>query len=324
MKPRLVILEKDTYTEQLQSALEKHFHVLMVDSSVRQGTIDAISEYQPTAMFVGLGLMIDEPILTASDKLRWVVSPTTGLDHIDLNQANRLNVKVLTLRDLTNEISAVSSTAELSWGLVLALARRLTAAHQSVTEGIWNRTRFEGIELRGKTMGVVGLGRLGTYVAQYALGFGMRVLAVDTRSDTAFHAVECVGLNEMVCQSHVISLHVPFMPDTKHLVDRSLLEQMQPGTLLVNTSRGQIVDEAAVAEAIRGGALGGYGADVLSGETAWDSRVGTNPLTPLIDEGFNVIITPHIGGYTTEAIQHTRGLVVTEFLSRYGQDSRQS
>ena len=324
MKPRLVILEKDTYTEQLQSALEKHFHVLMVDSSVRQGTIDAISEYQPTAMFVGLGLMIDEPILTASDKLRWVVSPTTGLDHIDLNQANRLNVKVLTLRDLTNEISAVSSTAELSWGLVLALARRLTAAHQSVTEGIWNRTRFEGIELRGKTMGVVGLGRLGTYVAQYALGFGMRVLAVDTRSDTAFHAVECVGLNEMVCQSHVISLHVPFMPDTKHLVDRSLLEQMQPGTLLVNTSRGQIVDEAAVAEAIRGGALGGYGADVLSGETAWDSRVGANPLTPLIDEGFNVIITPHIGGYTTEAIQHTRGLVVTEFLSRYGQDSRQS
>jgi len=154
MKPRLVILERGTYTVLHRSALAKHFHVIMVDSSARQTAIDAINETQPKAMFVGLGVMIDEAILTASDKLRWVVSPTTGLDHIDLNQANRLNVKVLTLRDVINEISAVSSTAELSWGLVLALARRLTAAHQSVTEGIWDRTRFQGIELRGKTMGV--------------------------------------------------------------------------------------------------------------------------------------------------------------------------
>lgn len=324
MKPRLVLLEKGTYTEQHRSALEKQFEVLMVDTSSRQAAIDAINEHQPTAMFVGLGLMIDEAILAASHKLRWVVSPTTGLDHLDLIQANRLNVNVLTLRDVADEISAVSSTAELSWGLVLALARRLTAAHQSVTEGIWDRRQFEGTELRGKTMGVVGLGRLGTYVAQYALGFGMRVLTVDARSDVALPEVECVGLSEMVRQAHVISLHVPFAPDTEHLVDRSLLDRMQRGTLLVNTSRGQIVDEVAVAGAIREGALGGYGADVLSGESAWDSRVGTNPLTPLITEGFNVIITPHIGGYTTEAIQHTRGLIVREFLSRYGQESRQS
>lgn len=324
MKPRLVLLERGTYSEQHRSALEEEFEVVIPDTSTLRTTMEVIQQHQPAAIVVGLGLMIDEALLGASTNLRWVVSPTTGIDHIDLTQANRMNVRVLTLRDLTSEISTVSSTAELAWGLVLALARRLTAAHQSVIEGNWDRTQFEGVELRGKTIGVVGLGRLGSYVAQYALGFGMKVLAFDVRSGASLPAVECVGLSELVSQAHVISLHVPFAPDTEHLIDQSLLGQIKHKALLINTSRGQIVDESAVARAIRDGALGGYGADVLAGERAWGSRVEANPLTPLITEGFNVIITPHIGGYTTEAIQHTRGLIVREFLARYRQEQRRS
>ena len=323
MKPRLVILEIGTYSRQQLSSLEEEFEVVVLESSTRREALDAIQSHQPAAIVVGLNPIVDESVLNASVKLRWVVSPTTGVDHIDLTEANRLNVKVLTLRDVKSEIVAVSSTAELAWGLVLALARRLTAAHQSVADGIWNRSLFQGVELRGKTLGVIGLGRLGSYVAQYALGFGMKVLAVDSRSTAQLPAVECVGLNEMVGRANVISLHVPFAPDTENLVDRSLLERMRYGTLLVNTSRGQIVDEVAIAGAVREGLLGGYGADVLAGETAWASRVGANPLTPLITEGLNVIITPHIGGYTTDAIQYTRGLIVTEFLTRYRQEPRQ-
>lgn len=324
MKPRLVLLEVGAYSEPQLSSLTEMFEVVTIDIRHQHKAVELLQMHQPVAIFVGLGLLIDQAILDASANLRWVVSPTTGSDHIDLLHASRLNVKVVTLRDVTSEISAISSTAELAWGLVLALARRMTSAHQSVMSGIWDRTLFKGVELRGKTMGVVGLGRLGSFVAQYALSFGMKVLAVDVRPTATLPSVKCVEMSEMANKAHVISVHVPLSPKTEHLIDWPFLQQLQNGALLVNTSRGQIVDEVAVAMAIREGILGGYGTDVLAGERTWNGRLETNVITPLIAEGFNVIVTPHIGGYTTEAISQTRGQIVAVFLDRYRHELQQS
>jgi D-3-phosphoglycerate dehydrogenase len=261
-------------------------------------------------LMVRLGHRIDEALLSAAPRLRFIVSATTGLDHIDVAAATGRGIRVISLRDCADAIRDVSATAEHAWGLLLALARRSPAAIAHVADGGWDRNRFWGTQLRGKRLGIVGYGRIGAMVARYGAAFGMEVLACDTDDSRITAPASAVALDKLVEAADVISVHVTASAGNRHLIDRNLLEKLKPGALLINTSRGLVMDEAAVADALSSGRLAGVAIDVLEGEEK--NAVPSSALLACARRGLNVLITPHIGGATRESIATTERAVVSQ------------
>ena len=258
------------------------------------------------ALFTTLDDLIDSEVIASAKKLKIIVTPTTGLNHIDLSAAETRGIKVLSLRGEVDFLQQITATAELTWLLILALARRLVPATQAVKDGTWDRNLFVGGELNGKTIGIVGYGRLGKIVGQYASAFRMRVLANDIRPIQPESGVMPADLPTLLRESDIVSLHIPCNPQTHAFFDGSKFSQMKRGALFVNTSRGEIVDEMALAEALTSRQLGGAGLDVLGGETSlapdWLQK---HPVAALSGQHDNLVITPHIGGATRESMEKT-------------------
>lgn len=316
MKRQLLITEKDAYSSRDVERLSEVFEVHQVVPKSQLQMAAIIGELDPDVLMVGIGYGIGGAEVIKSKRLKLVISPTTGIDHLNIRELEDRGVQVITLRDMKDGFRGVSSTAELAWALVLALARRLVSAANAVSAGEWQRERFLGQQLRNKTLGIVGLGRLGGFVAQYGLAFGMQVVATDTDTTVQNPEVSLVTMKKLLPICDVISIHVPLDSTTQGMIGIEQIREMKKGVLVVNTSRGEVVDESAIASALRSGHLGGYGTDVISGDSGWAGLVQPNPITELMGDGFNVVATPHIGGYSHEAVRHTRQLVVDYVLSR--------
>lgn len=219
----------------------------------REGLVRALAaghrEGRPfTAIFARLGLGLDAEVFAAGGgAIRWIVTPTTGLSHIDVSEAEKLGIGILSLKGRTDFLKTIASTAELAWGLLLALIRTIPAAHADVLENRWRRDPFPGRELRGRTLGIVGLGRLGALMAGYARAFGMRVLACDLRdevfADPANAHVERRSLEPLLSECDIVSLHLPLEEGTRGILDARRIGLMKRGAVLVNTARGELLDE---------------------------------------------------------------------------------
>ncbi|MGI9120946.1 MAG: phosphoglycerate dehydrogenase [Acidimicrobiales bacterium] len=224
-----------------------------------------------------------------------------GLDNVDVVAATRRGVMVVNAPQ-----SNILSAAEYTLALLLAQARNIPQANAALKQGKWERTRWEGVELHGKALGVVGLGRIGTLVAQRALAFGMRLMAYDpfVAPDRARQlGIELVPtLEDLVSQVDFLSIHVSKTPETMGLVDADLLAKAKPGMRLVNTARGGIVDEQALADAVRSGHVASAGLDVFAAEPTTES--------PLFELD-HVTVTPHLGASTLEA-QDKAGVTIAE------------
>jgi len=261
---------------------------------------------------VRLQTRITGDVIASCPSLQAIITPTTGLDHIDLAAAEDHRIKVFCLRGETEFLNTITSTAEHTWALVLCLVRRIVPAHQGVCGNQWQQDQFRSFELSGKTLGIVGLGRLGTMVARYGLGFGMRVLFYDP-----FQTVYPAGANPMMsldallAASNVITVHVPLNADTTGLIGRRELELLPPRAYLVNTSRGRIVDEEALLAALESGRVAGAAVDVLADEQSVAS--GDHPMVRYARLHDNLIITPHIGGAAEDAIERTDMFVMRRF-----------
>ncbi|HXG40387.1 MAG TPA: phosphoglycerate dehydrogenase [Candidatus Limnocylindrales bacterium] len=247
-----------------------------------------IGEYD--ALIVRSQVEVDAELIDAARRLVVIGRAGVGVDNVDLDAATRAGITVVNA-PTGNTIAA----AEHTIALLLAVARRIPAADASVRRGEWARSAFTGVELRGKTIGIVGFGKIGQAVAHRARGLEMVVLASDpyvTAEQAAHHGVELVGLDELLARSDAVSLHVPLTRATRGLISRSAIERMKPGAILLNVARGGIVDEAAVAEALASGRLGGAGIDVFEVEPPVDSPLRHAP---------NTVLTPHLGASTAEA-----------------------
>jgi len=314
VKRQLLITEQGAYSERDLKRLSEIFDVHRVVPKTPAEMAAAVREFDPDVMLIGLGLSIGTKEVIGSRRLKLIVSPTTGADHLNVKALEQQGVQVVTLRDTKKDFRSVSSTAELAWALVLALSRRLVSAANAVSSGEWQRENFLGQQLRNKTLGIVGLGRLGGFVAQYGLAFGMQVVATDVDSTIQHPEVLLVTMKKLLPICDVISIHVPLNTTTQGMIGVAEIAEMKSGVLLVNTSRGEVVDESAIANALRSGHVGGYGTDVVSGDSGWAGCVHPNPITQLANDGLNVVTTPHIGGYTHEAVAYTRQLVVDYIL----------
>ena len=240
--------------------------------------------------------------IDASPRLRIIARHGVGFDNVDVDAATQAGVWV-TITPGRNS----RAVAEHVFALVLALARKVPTAVARTRGGSWSESKAElvGSELHGRTLGVLGLGSIGSLVLDIARGFGMPVLVTDRSLDAARAAalgVRTVELDELLSGCDVLSLHVPLTEATRHVVDAAALARMRPGALLVNTSRGGLVDEAALVEALRSGRLAGAALDVLEAESI-DMKDPLAHNTLPIAELDTLIVTPHVAGQTEESLR---------------------
>jgi D-3-phosphoglycerate dehydrogenase len=318
LKPRILNVEPRRYDEATRALLATAADVDYVECVDQAGFCAAVAAAPYHALQVRLGLAVDHDLLEAAPALRWVVTPTTGVDHIDIAAAERRGVRVISLRGETAFLESIRSTAELTWSLLLAVTRQLPAAHADVVAGRWQREPFLGEELHGKTLGIVGLGRLGRMVAGYGLAFHMQVLAHD-HDDAAFArapaGVQRVGADELLARAQVLSLHLPLEPATHGWLSAERLARLARGAWLINTARGELVDEPALLDALRSQRLAGAALDVLAGDARW---AGVAPVGHALIEHArthpNLVLTPHIGGFGRHAVHGTRRFVAERLL----------
>lgn len=272
----------------------------------REEIMACISEYD--GYLCPLEVRTDREILERGKKLKAVFTVTTGLDHIDLDIAREKGIAVYGMKNDREFLDNVTATAELALGLLLALERRLPWAFDAVKQGIWDREAYKGHQLNGKTMGIWGYGRLGTIMRQYAQALRMRVIAYDTcPSDSP--DVEWVSREELLSRSDVISLHIHLNESTHNLLNRDVFHQMKPGMIIINTSRGGIINEPDLIHAMDSGIVRGFAGDVITGE--WGD-VGDNLLVQYAKTHENLLLTPHIGGACYEAQLQALGNVLAK------------
>jgi D-3-phosphoglycerate dehydrogenase len=248
----------------------------------------AIAGYD--ALVVRSQVKVDASLIAAGERLQVIGRAGVGVDNVDVDAATRAGVTVVNA-PTGNTIAA----AEHSIALLLAVARRIAAADGSVRRGEWRRTAFQGVELRGRTLGIIGLGKIGMAIADRARGLEMDLLGADpyvTAEQAALRGVELVELDELLARSDAVTVHVPLTRATRGLIGARAIARMKPGAIVLNVARGGIIDEAAVAKALEDGRLAGAGIDVFEHEPPTGS--------PLL-EAPNTVLTPHLGASTAEA-----------------------
>ena len=244
-------------------------------------------------------------LIEAAPTLRWVARAGAGIDNIDAATARERGIGVLNVPG-ANAVAV----AELVFGLLLGLFRQIPAADGSLKRGEWDKARFKGRELRGKTLGIVGLGQIGRAVAQRAMAFQMTCVGHDPFLDDETVRdldVEPLSLADLLPRAQILTLHVPFSPQTRGMIGAREIERMPRGAVLVNAARGGLVDEAAVLAALEGGHLSGAVFDVFADEP---------PGASTLPRHANVVATPHIGAATVEAQEAVGEEIVRLLLGR--------
>jgi D-3-phosphoglycerate dehydrogenase len=260
--------------------------------------IDAIEGAH--ALIIRSATKVDGPTLEAAKDLVVVGRAGIGLDNVDVAKATELGVMVVNA-----PVSNILSAAEQTMALLLAQARNIPQAHSALKAGKWERSKWEGVELHGKTLGVVGLGKIGALVAQRASAFGMHLIAFDPfiSEERARHmGVELVDLDTLLAKSDFITIHLPKTKETTNLLDAAALAKTKPGVRIINVARGGIVNEADLADAIRNGHVQGAALDVFEKEPTTESPLFELP---------SVVVVPHLGASTFEA-QDKAGITIAE------------
>jgi D-3-phosphoglycerate dehydrogenase len=283
-----VVLIADKLAESTVAALGDQIEVRWVDGPDREKLLAAVPEAD--ALLVRSATTVDAEVFDAAPKLKIVARAGVGLDNVDVDTATERGVLVVNA-----PTSNIHSAAEHALALLLSAARQIPAADASLREHAWKRSSFSGTEIFGKTVGVVGLGRIGQLVAQRLAAFETHVVAYDPYVSPARAAqlgIELLPLDELLTRADFISVHLPKTPETAGLIDKDALAKTKPGVVIVNAARGGLVDEAALFDAVSSGHVRAAGIDVFSKEPCTES--------PLFDLP-QVVVTPHLGASTDEA-----------------------
>lgn len=250
-----------------------------------------------TVLIVRLGGMVTSEVLDAFPNLKFVISATTGHNHLDKAAIAKRDIKLISLRGHEDFLKTIPSTAEFTWALLLNLLRKIPSAISHVEDGNWDRELFKGYQLYGKKIGLVGLGRIGSIVARYAEAFGMIVEYVDPNVENTRY-IRKMTLEDLVEDVDILSIHVHSDASNYNLIDAEIISKLKEGAYLLNTSRGEIWDEQAVVDSVLSGKLSGVGTDVVVNETTGREQ---SPIWKARNHS-NILLTPHIGGASYDAM----------------------
>ena len=304
------------YQPENLAKLEREFDLRILDTPA-DDTPELLSRVE--VLFAPLGFFVDRQKIDACPKLRVIVSNTTGHPHIDVDYARSKDIHVACLKFAQEFLRTITPTAELTWGMIIALTRNLIPAHRAALGGAWDRRPFGApAMLSSMSLGVVGHGRLGTLVARYGRAFGMKVRYYDPFVASSSAGAERVETIEaLVGQSEVVTLHVPHEKETEELISRAVFEQFKPGSYLINTSRGELLDWEALLDHLQSGHLAGAALDVCEGEfvPGFAERFPSHPVLTYARTHDNLILTPHIGGSTIDAWRLTEAHAIDMVLA---------
>jgi D-3-phosphoglycerate dehydrogenase / 2-oxoglutarate reductase len=285
---RPVVLLAEKLAPSAVEVLGDGVEIRHVDGTDRPALLAAVADAD--ALLVRSATRVDAEVIGASTRLKIVARAGVGLDNVDVPAATARGVMVVNA-----PTSNIVSAAEHAVALLLSTARQIPAADASLRAGQWKRSSFSGVELNGKTVGVVGLGKIGQLVAQRLEAFGVQLIAYDpyiVPARAAQLGIELVSLDELLQSADIITIHLPKTPETQGLIGKDQLALTRPGVLIVNAARGGLVDEDALAEAVRSGHVGGAGIDVYVTEPTTSSPLFELP---------QIVVTPHLGASTVEA-----------------------
>lgn len=283
-----VVLIADKLAESTVAALGDQVEVRWVDGPDRPKLLAAVTDAD--ALLVRSATTVDAEVLAAAPKLKIVARAGVGLDNVDVDAATARGVLVVNA-----PTSNIHSAAEHALALLLSAARQIPAADATLREHTWKRSKFSGTEIFGKTVGVVGLGRIGQLVAQRLAAFGAHITAYDpyvSQARAAQLGIELLPLDDLLARADFISVHLPKTKETAGLLGKENLAKTKPGVIIVNAARGGLIDEQALADAITSGHVRGAGLDVFATEPCTDSPLFELP---------QVVVTPHLGASTEEA-----------------------
>jgi len=286
--PNYNILITDGLDERGQSILRAAAQVNTRGSPSAEELMNLIADYD--ALIVRGQTRVTAAVLEKASRLKVIGRAGVGVDNIDLEAAQKHKVTVVNA-----PISTTAAVAELTLGLLLAVAREIPRADAAMKQGQWLKKQFEGVELSGKTLGVIGYGRIGTEVGRRAAAFGMNVIVYDpnvSEHELEHGNAEPVSLQDLYSWSDFISLHLPLNVQTRDLIGPMAISQMRDGVRIVSTARGGIIDEAALLSALNSGKVAGAALDVFEKEPPGSTELVAHP---------RVIATPHIGAQTSEA-----------------------
>lgn len=304
---------EDWEIDYLKNSFGAGHQLFFTKDKLNKDALPQEKDFDVISVFVGSA--VDKKVINSFPNLKLITTRSTGFDHIDSAAAKEKNIAVAYVPGYGD-----NTVAEFAFALILSLSRKIFEAYDRIKErGLFNFDGLRGFDLNGKTIGIVGTGRIGCYMVKIAKGFGMNVIAYD-----AFQKEELceklgfkyVSLDELLAQSDVISLHVPYLPSTHHLINSENISKIKKGALLINTSRGAVVETEAIVRGLNQGILGGVGLDVLEEEGAIaDERalllyghpeehdLRTILANHVLIDMPNVIITPHTAFNTQEALQ---------------------
>ncbi|MBP2652561.1 MAG: D-3-phosphoglycerate dehydrogenase [Firmicutes bacterium] len=283
------VLVADNVSEQGVAILKKEHEVDVKLKLSQEELIKIIPDYD--ALVVRSETKVTKPIIEVADKLKVIGRAGVGVDNIDVEAATQKGIIVLNAPE-GNTIAATEHTM----AMMLALARNIPDAHKSLKEGKWLRSQFMGVEMRGKTLGILGLGRIGSGVAKRALAMDMKVIGYDpyiTEERASAMDIELAELDQVLANADFLTFHLPLTADTRNLLNKEAFKKLKPGVRIINCARGGVIDELALAEAIEEGLVAGAAIDVFAKEPA-------DPENPLFKLD-KVVVTPHLGASTAEA-----------------------
>jgi len=307
--PKLLLTEPSFFDKWSLKKLRKYFKVFKGPLSRKQ-LLASIPQFQ--VIFIRLKHRLDKAILKKAKNLKIIVTPTTGLNHIDLIHAKKINILVLSLKNKNHFLKTVHATAEFSLCLILALVRNLPQAVWSVQRNSWNRDKFIGSELAGKKLGIIGCGRIGKQVAKYARILGMKVIGFDTKKVP--RGITKVSLKSIAKKSDIISLHVNYTKANHHLLEKKFFLNLKKGVFLINTARGELIDDHWLFWSIKKGKISGFATDVLSGEGEPFFNRKRKIFLKSCKKLKNIIITPHIAGATEQSMRKTEKFMTLELV----------
>ncbi len=261
------------------------------------------------AYLSALTVKIDKKILNNAKKLKVIGSPSTGTDHLDKEHMKKLNIKWFDISKEYQLINSFTATAELGFGLLLMLIRKIDIATQATKKGLWEREKYTGVQLYNKTYGILGLGRLGKISSKIASGFGMKVIAHD-KLDIKLSNVNMVSFDELVSKSDFLSIHIHLTKENENIINDTVFNNMKPSSILINTARGKLIDENALLNALKSKKIKGAVLDLIDGE--WDSNILSHKLIQYSKFNSNLVISPHIGGATIESINGARVFMINK------------
>lgn len=269
-------------------------------------------------LYLRFSVVLDKKVLTKAKNLKFILCNATGIDHIDQVFAEKLGIQIISLKNQPLYLKKITASSELSWALIQSITRKIPFAFEDVKNNRWERERFLGMQLSGKNIGILGMGRNGKLVSKYALSFGMKIHFYDQRDiKTNKNFFKHDSLISLLKEIDILSIHLPLNDNTVNLLNYKVLKNLKKGSFIINTSRGEIINEEDLISLLDSGYIKAAALDVISDE----KNFKRNKLIKYSNKNKNLLITPHIGGATYDSWANTENFVVDKLIEKLKNDN---